>query len=111
MRLVICNLTYLEYLSGETDEIDRVLTANYESIQRFILSLSMHLNLLSNLIETRWLKIEKYINDYASRAQTDVFERYNPDTERWALDKIKLLEKEGLALENLLDRLKGRRVC
>jgi len=94
----------LEYLSGETDEIDN-FNSNYDQFKSYFKSL-YKLESGKQSDRNKMAKIEKYVNDYALRANQDVFQRYNPDTERWARDKIKVLEKQGEELENLLDRLK-----
>ena len=94
----------LEYLSGETDEIEN-FDANYAKFQEYF-KLLYALESAKQSDRDKMAKIEKYINDYADRAKKDIFSRYNPDTEVWALDKIVKLEKEGADLEKLLDRLK-----
>ena len=93
-----------EYLSGETDEIGN-FNSNYDQFKSYFKSL-YKLESAKQSDRDKMAKIEKYVNDYAQRANQDVFQRYNPDTERWAIAQIKVLEKQGSELEALLDRLK-----
>ncbi|MCP5079749.1 MAG: methyl-accepting chemotaxis protein, partial [Psychromonas sp.] len=94
----------LEYLTGETEEFES-FNSNYDEFKTYFKSLNA-LESAKQHDREKMAKIEKYITDYASRANKDVFERYNPDTERWAFDKIIQLNKEGAELEILLDSLK-----
>lgn len=94
----------LQYLSGETEQ-RQTFNANYNAFQGFFKEL-YKLESAKQSDRDKMASIEKYVNDYADRANKDVFERYHPDTERWALDIIKQMEKQGAELETLLDSLK-----
>lgn len=94
----------LEYLSGETDEVV-IFKTNYAAFQDEFKEL-YKLESAKQSDRDKMATIENYINKYSERAHDEVFSRYNPETEAWALAKIHMLEKEGGKLEVLLDSLK-----
>ena len=95
----------LEYLTGETDEVDG-LKENYEEFKGFFAQLKP-LESATQKDRDKMAKIKKLVDSYAKRAEEEIFNRYNPDTEKWAFALIKELEiNTATELETLLDRLK-----
>ncbi|WP_193755601.1 HAMP domain-containing methyl-accepting chemotaxis protein [Psychromonas sp. psych-6C06] len=94
----------LEYLSGEMSAVDK-FSGNYNQFQGYYKTLYA-LESAKQSDRDKMAMIEKLANEYAQRSKTEIFDRYSPKTEQWALTQIKALEKEGAELEQLLDRLK-----
>jgi len=95
----------LEYLTGETDEVED-FNSNYAEFNDYFAKLRP-LESAKQSDRDKMDKIKSIVDTYAKRANEDIFERYNPDTEKWAFNLIKELEETTAAeLETLLDRLK-----
>jgi methyl-accepting chemotaxis protein len=94
-----------EYLTGETDEAIS-FKENYKLFNKYFEQLKP-LESANQKDRDKISKIKSIVDTYATKAQDEVFSRYNPDTERWAFALIKELEQETVnELEILLDRLK-----
>jgi methyl-accepting chemotaxis protein len=93
----------LEYLTGEEQAVNS-FKGNYGQFKGLFRQLYA-IESATQADRNKMATIEKYASEYAQRAETEVFNRYNPETERWAMAKIKRLETEGDKLEVLLNRL------
>jgi methyl-accepting chemotaxis protein len=95
----------LEYLTGETDEVDS-FKENYNEFTKYFSQLKP-LESANQKDRDKMAKIKHIVDRYATKAEDEIFSRYNPDTERWAFALIKELEQNtATELETLLDRLK-----
>lgn len=95
----------LEYMTGETEE-----TADFEENYREFYEFFDLLVILESSKESdrqKMARIKQLVDDYYNISKRDVFAKYNPDMEKWALKTVDELENTvGEELENLLDRLK-----
>lgn len=96
------NSNILEYALGEVDErndFDR-------NQEEFLLYLS-NLKQAQKVPDKRIHEIEDLFEDFHTTARANVFNRYNPDNEDWAKQRVKgLTSITGQKLEILLDSLK-----
>lgn len=96
------NANILEYALGEVDErndFDR-------NQEEFLLYLS-NLKNAQKVTDKRIEEIEDLFEDFHTTARANVFNRYNPDNEEWAKQRVKgLTDITGHKLELLLDSLK-----
>ncbi|WP_028771960.1 ATP-binding protein [Shewanella waksmanii] len=96
------NANILEYSLGEVDEKQEFDNNQAE----FYLYLAQLKNALKNN-DKRVAEIEQLFQDYQTIARAEVFNRYNPENEEWAKQRVKgLTEVTGRKLEVLLDSLK-----
>ncbi|WP_394202721.1 ATP-binding protein [Shewanella waksmanii] len=96
------NANILEYSLGEVDEKQEFDKNQAE----FYLYLTQLKNALKNN-DKRVAEIEQLFQDYQTAARAEVFNRYNPESEEWAKQRVKgLTEVTGRKLEQLLDSLK-----
>ncbi|WP_076413247.1 ATP-binding protein [Shewanella sp. UCD-KL12] len=96
------NANVLEYVLGEVDErndFDR----NQEEFALYLSNLRQALTTNDRRID----EVEELFNDFHTTARAQVFNRYNPDNEDWARQRVKgLTDITGRKLEILLDSLK-----
>ncbi len=96
------NANVLEYALGEAEE-KQVFEENYQEFIGFFARLKE----ASVFRKRRLDEVERLFSEYSHRARTEIFERYDPEAEGWARQRIQALtEITGTRLEELLDELK-----
>lgn len=101
------NANVLEYALGESEE-KQVFEENYREFLGFFARLKE-----ASVVRKRRLnEVDRLFNEYSHRARTEIFERYDPESEGWARLRVKALtEITGTRLENLLDELKESEIA
>ena len=101
------NANVLEYVLGEAEERQE-FEDNYLEFSLFFSDLKQ-----ASVIRKRRLdEINRLFSEYAQRARTEIFDRYSPESEGWARQRVlALTEITGSRLEELLDELKDSEVA
>ncbi|ABV34752.1 Histidine kinase [Shewanella sediminis HAW-EB3] len=96
------NSNILEYVLGEVDERDD-FDQNQITFLQYLATLKSALKAHDRRID----EIEELFNDFHTSARANVFNRYNPNNEAWAKQRVDgLTNVTGHKLEVLLDSLK-----
>ncbi len=101
------NANVLEYVLGEQEEREE-----FESNYREFVGFFSELKAASVFRKRRLDEIERLFNEYAQRARAEIFERYSPESESWARQRVQALtEITGQQLESLLTKLKESEIA
>lgn len=103
------NSNVLEYLLGENDE-DEDFEENAKKFLEFFDELK---KVETNPEEVTVMKtLESLFHDYYDMTKKNVFEKFNPDTEKWAITQADVIEHElGDPLEDLLELMKEAEIA
>ncbi|MCE2573327.1 response regulator [Motilimonas eburnea] len=99
-----------EYMNGEERRRDG-FKYNFHEFTGFLAELKP---LESDTEENRnqMATVERLINQYVKEVNQQVFEKYQPENERWAIQTVEELQrKQGSQLEQLLDSLKEQEIA
>ncbi len=101
------NANVLEYVLGEAEEKEE-----FESNYREFVSFFTELKAAAVFRKRRLDEIDRLFNEYSNRARIEIFDRYNPESESWARQRVKALtEITGERLEDLLNELKESEIA
>jgi len=104
-KVTVMQSNLLEYLTGEAGEVNK-FKQNHNEFNKYFAKLKP-LESSTQKDRDKMANIKRIVDSYADRAESEVFSRYNPETEKWAFALIKDLEQTTATdLETLLDRLK-----
>lgn len=100
------NSNVLEYILGETEEIEDFKTNRAEFVV-FLEEIKKSQSFSSDRIGT----IEELFNEYTLGLSVGAFDLYSPDREAWAISRVEAITRyTGTKLENLLDELKNSEI-
>lgn len=99
-----------EYMNGEERRREN-FKLSFQGFNRFFSELKP-LEIDTEENRKKMQTIERLINQYVQEVNQQVFEKYQPENEKWAINAVEELQrKQGLQLEQLLDSLKEQEIA